>query len=78
VSQTPRAFLIVVIFWLSMLSLSYAIFAPLNATVIAAMLICAPSVSTAVILTIDMDQPFAGFIRVSPMPVQLALDLMEP
>ena len=33
--QTPRFFLVVVIFWLSILFVSYTIFAPLNATVVA-------------------------------------------
>jgi hypothetical protein len=77
-SETPRAFLIVVVFWLSMLFISYAIFAPLNATVVAAMLICAVSVSVAVNLIFDMDQPFVGFVRVSPAPMQQALEQMKP
>jgi len=76
-ARTPRPFLVVVIFWLSMLFVSYAIFAPLNATVIGAMFICAVSVSTAVNLTFDMDQPFSGFIRVSPAPMQQALADMQ-
>ncbi|SEC37545.1 Protein of unknown function [Rhizobiales bacterium GAS191] len=76
--RMPRPFLIVVIFWLSMLFLSYAVFAPLNATVIGAMLICAVSVSIAVNLTYDMDRPFTGFIRVSPLPMQQALEQMQP
>ena len=33
--QTPRFFLVVVIFWLSILFVGYTIFAPLNATVVA-------------------------------------------
>lgn len=77
-SQTPRPFLIVVIFWLAVLFLSYAIFAPRNVTVIVAMFVCAVSVSIAVNLTFDMDQPFAGFIRVSPASMQQALDQMKP
>jgi Protein of unknown function (DUF4239) len=77
-SQTPRPFLIVVVFWLSMLFLSYAIFAPLNATVIAAMLVCAFSVSAAVNLTFDTDRPFEGFVRISSKPMLQALEQMQP
>ena len=77
-SRMPRPFLVVVIFWLSMLFLSYAVFAPFNATVIGSLVICAISVSIAMNLTYDMDQPFTGLIRVSSLPMQQALDGMQP
>jgi Protein of unknown function (DUF4239) len=77
-STTPRPFLIMVVFWLSMLLLSYAIFAPFNAMVVAALLVCSVSVAAAVNLTFDTDQPFDGFVRVSPISMQQALDEMKP
>ena len=77
-SRMPRPFLVVVIFWLRMLFLSYAVFAPFNATVIGSLVICAISVSIAMNLTYDMDQPFTGLIRVSSLPMQQALDGMQP
>jgi hypothetical protein len=76
--QTPRLFLVVVIFWLAILFVSYTIFAPLNATVIATILAGAFSVSIALNLIFDMDRPFAGFIKVSSVPMQQALDKMKP
>jgi hypothetical protein len=76
--QTPRLFLVVVIFWLSILFVSYTIFAPLNATVIATIFAGAFSVSIALNLIFDMDRPFAGFIKVSSVPMQQALDKMKP
>jgi hypothetical protein len=77
-SQTPRPFLMVVIFWLSILFVSYTIFAPFNATVIATILVGALSVSIAVNLIFDMDRPFAGFIKVSSAPMQQVLEKMKP
>jgi hypothetical protein len=77
-SQTPRPFLTVVVFWLSLLFLSFAIFAPFNATVLAAIIAGAFSVSMAVNLIFDMDHPFEGFIRVSPAPMQQAFEKMKP
>jgi hypothetical protein len=77
-SRTPRPFLIVIVLWLSLLFLSYALFAPLNGIVIATMFVSAFSVSVAVNLTFDMDQPFIGFIRVSSVPMQQALEQMQP
>jgi hypothetical protein len=75
--RTPRPFLAVVIFWLSMSYLSYAIFAPLNRTVIGAMIISAISVSIALNIIIDMDRPFVGLVKVSSIPVRQALDQMS-
>jgi Protein of unknown function (DUF4239) len=77
-AHTPTPFLIVVIFWLSMLFLSHTTFAPFNRTVVAALLISALAVSIAVNLIFDMDQPLSGFVRVSPTPLRQALDLMTP
>ncbi|WP_244548924.1 DUF4239 domain-containing protein [Bradyrhizobium canariense] len=77
-SRTPRPFLIVVVFWLSLLFLSYAIFAPFNGIILATIIAGAFSVSMAVNLIVDMDHPFAGFIRVSPAPMQQALENMKP
>jgi uncharacterized membrane protein YjjB (DUF3815 family) len=77
-SRTPRPFLMVVIFWLSVLFVSYTIFAPFNATVIATIFVGALSVSIAVNLIFDMDRPFAGFIKVSSAPMQQALEKMRP
>jgi hypothetical protein len=74
--RTPRPFLAVVIFWLSMLYLSYALFAPINRTVIAAMVVSAISASIALNVIVDMDQPFVGFVKVSPISVRQALDRM--
>jgi hypothetical protein len=75
--RTPRPFLAVVVFWLSMSFLSYAIFAPLNRTVIGAMIISALSVSIALNMIIDMDRPFVGLIKVSSTSVRQALDQMS-
>ena len=42
------------------------------------MLVGALSVSIAVNLIFDMDQPFAGFIKISSAPMQQALEKMRP
>ena len=65
--RTPLPFLAVVIFWLCVLFLSYAAFAPVNKVVLGAMIISAASVSIALNVIIDMDRPFLGSLR-SPRP----------
>ncbi|MBX9711509.1 MAG: hypothetical protein K2X60_10790 [Xanthobacteraceae bacterium] len=77
-NRTSRPFFIVMIFWLSVLLLSYGVFAPPNATVIAAMAITAFSIAVAMNLIVDMDHPFAGYINVSKAPMQQALEQMKP
>ena len=75
--HVPRYFLIVVVFWISVMFFSYAIFAPPNATVFVALVVGAFSVAAAVNLIADMDHPFVGFINVSKAPMQQALDSMS-
>lgn len=77
INTTPRPFLIVGVFWLSVLFLCRAIFAPFHGAVIAALFLAALSVSVAINLIFDMDRPFKGFIKVSPVPMQQALDWMK-
>ncbi len=77
-NQTSRPFFIVMIFWLSVLFLSYGVFASPNATVIVAMSVAAFSIAAAMNLIVDMDHPFAGYINVSKAPMQQALEQMRP
>lgn len=76
INTTPRPFLIAGIFWVSVLFLWRGVFAPCNGSVIAAFFLAALSVSVAINLIFDMDRPFTGFIKVSPVPMQQALDRM--
>lgn len=65
--------LAVVICWLSVLSFSFGLFAPPNATAKASLFICALSVSGAIFLILELDEPFRGFIHVSKEPVEKVL-----
>jgi hypothetical protein len=69
----PRPFLVVLTIWLSSLFLSFGLFAPRNATVIIALVLCAASVSGAIFLIVDLDQPFEGLIQISSGPLRGAL-----
>jgi hypothetical protein len=52
---------------------SFGLLSPGNATVVVTLLGSALSVTAALVLIIDMDHPYLGFIRVSDLPLQLAL-----
>jgi membrane-bound ClpP family serine protease len=72
----PLPFLVVLLFWLTMLHISFGLFAPRNATVIAVLLISALSVSGAVFIVLDMTHPLQGVITVSSAPMRKALELL--
>src|SRR5271167_1733906 len=65
--------LVVLVFWLTVIIFSFGLFAPRNATVVASLLICALSVSGAILLILEMYQPYAGLIKVSSAPLRSAL-----
>jgi len=70
----PTPFLVMLLFWLAMLHLSFGLFAPRNATVISVLLLCALSVSGAVFLILEMNHPLSGLIKVSSAPMLKALE----
>jgi hypothetical protein len=72
----PTAFLVLLIFWLTGLFISFGLFAPRNGTVLAVLLICALSVSSAIFLVLEMDRPLDGFIKASNAPLRKAVELI--
>jgi hypothetical protein len=72
-SSISLPLLIVLIFWLMALFMSFGLFAPRNATVVASFLISALAVSGAILLIVEMYTPYAGLIQVSSAPLRAAL-----
>jgi hypothetical protein len=72
-SSIPLPFLVVLVFWLSIIFASFGVFAPRNATVVAAFFICALSVSGAIFLIRELDQSFEGLLQVSSAPLSATL-----
>jgi hypothetical protein len=70
----PIPFLVMLLFWLTMLHMSFGLFAPRNATVILVLLVCALSVSGAIFLILEMNHPLSGFIKISSAPMVKALE----
>ena len=73
-SAIPRGFVGVVIFWLAMTFTSFGLYAPRNATVVAALFVAALSVALALFLIVELDGAFDGYIRISPAPLRFALE----
>lgn len=73
----PPTLLTMLIVWLTLLFISFGLFAPRNVTVITVMLVCALTVSSAIFLILEMGRPLDGFVRVSSEPLRKALELLE-
>ena len=69
----PTLLLSMLILWLIVLFLSFAIFAPRNLIVIAGLFLAAVAVCGAILLILEMYHPLSGLIRVSDAPLRAAL-----
>ncbi|MGB7748317.1 MAG: hypothetical protein WBN75_13635 [Verrucomicrobiia bacterium] len=69
-SSISTLLLVIVVFWLAILFFSFGLFGPSNSTAIAALLVAALSVSCAIFLILELDQPFGGLIRISSEPMR--------
>ena len=72
--STP--FLLIVVFWLTVLYLSFGLFAPANGTALATLLISAVSVAAAMFLILDLDHPFTGLMQIPDTPLRNALTVL--
>jgi hypothetical protein len=72
-TSIPVPFLVVLVTWLTILFMSFGLFSPSNATVILVLFVCALSVAGALLLIVDLDQPFEGLIQISPDPLRNAV-----
>ena len=75
-SSISTPFLVVVVFWLSALFVSFGLFAPRNAIAIVTLLVAAISVAGALFLILELDHPFSGFIQISSLPMRNALSVI--
>jgi len=73
----PVPVLLVVLFWLCLLFMSFGLFAPRNATVTVVMFLCAIAVAGAIQTILDLSRPFDGIVRVSGKPLRQALDVIN-
>jgi hypothetical protein len=65
--------LVVVILWLTIIFVSFGLFAPSNATVVCSLFFAALAVSGAIFLILEMYTPYTGPIKISNAPLRAAL-----
>jgi hypothetical protein len=74
----PVPFLIILVFWLSAIFASFTLFARANLVVMASLLVCALSFSSAIFLILELDNPFTGLMGISSATLQSALLPLQP
>jgi hypothetical protein len=70
-------FLVVLIFWISVLFLGFGLLVRFNATVAVAVIVGALSVASALLLILELGSPYSGFMRISDKPVLEALQQID-
>ena len=72
-NSISKPMLVILVFWLTTIFLSFGLMAPTNTTVISAILACGLSVSGAVLLILELYSPYGGLIAISSAPLRNAL-----
>jgi hypothetical protein len=72
-SSVSMPLLVVLISWLTIIFVSFGLFAPFNATVLTSLFVSALSFSGAIFLILEMYTPYGGLIQVSNAPLRAAL-----
>ena len=69
----PTPFLVILVLWLTVFFMCFGMLSEANATVITVMFVCAVSVTGAILLVLEMNDPVSGLIKVSIEPLRFAL-----
>lgn len=69
----PKLLLVMLVFWLFALFISFGLFAPPNYTVVVSLFVAAAAISGAVFVIVEMYFPYGGLIQISDAPLRAAL-----
>ena len=69
----PAPFLMVLVFWLTIIFVSFSLFAQPNPIVIGCLFLFAVSAAAAIYLVLELAQPFDGLMQISDAPLRNAL-----
>ena len=72
----PIPFLVVLLIWIAVLFICFGLVSPLNATVVSVLFVSALTVAGAMLLIVELGDPFEGLLQVSVEPLSDALQLM--
>ncbi len=70
---TPKAFIVLLAFWLTSLFASFGLFAPKNLTSVAFVTLCAIAVAGAIGMILELEKGFGSLVHISPEPMRQAV-----
>lgn len=70
---TPKAFVVLLAFWLTSLFASFGLFGPPNRTTLVFVVLCALAAAGAIGMILELEKGFGGMVHVSPLPMRQAL-----
>jgi len=74
---TPKAFVALLVFWLTLLFASFGLFAPRNLTSAITLTLCAVAVAGAIGMILELEQGFGGLVHISPQPMRQAVNVLQ-
>jgi hypothetical protein len=74
---TPKAFVALLLFWLTLLFASFGLFAPRNFLSAATLTLCAMAVAGAVGMILELERGFGRLAHISPQPMRQAIKILE-
>jgi hypothetical protein len=74
---TPKAFLALLVFWLTLLFASFGLFAPHNLISGVTLTLCALAVAGAIGMILELEKGFGGLIHISPQPMRQAVEVLQ-
>jgi hypothetical protein len=77
-NSIPMPFLVVLIFWLTIIFGSFGLFAKPSTTVFGSLFVFGLSAAAAIYLVLELGQPFAGLMQISSAPLRSALTPLSP
>jgi hypothetical protein len=74
---TPRAALLLLVFWLTLLFASFTLFAPANVTSTATLTLCALAIAGAIGMILELERGFGGLVQVSSQSMNHAVAVLQ-
>lgn len=74
---TPKAVLLLLVFWLTLLFASFTLFAPSNVISTATLTLCALAIAGAIGMILELERGFGGLVHVSPQPMNHAVAILR-
>jgi len=74
---TPKAALVLLVFWLTILFGSFTLFAPSNVISSVTLTLCAIAIAGAIGMILELEHGFGGIVRVSPQPMNHVVAVLE-